>query len=141
MVRTHLTFLSDIPDDAEWGPQDKLIAPAGKRHMQLFAQALARYATLTGEPWNEEDFGWAFLCRVNGFTVSVLVEQAPEWLVIVSPVSLLKSLIPGRRQAALNKVCSLLHELVSTDSRFHKPRWYTFQEYDSKIRGEGSLVP
>jgi hypothetical protein len=141
MIRTYVTFKSDIADEAEWGPGAKLIAPAGRKHSDLFREAVSRRATLKGETWNEEDFGWEFLCNVDGFCVSVLVEQAPEWLVIIIPVSLLKSLIPGRRERAVRTVCMALQEVLTNDARLHDARWYTREEWEAQARGEGSPTP
>ena len=141
MVRTFLTFVSDIPDNAEWGPGNELLLPAGKKHIEIIAKAVSNHAKLIGEPWNEEDFGWEFLCRIDGFAVSFLIQQAPEWLVIIIPVEFLKSLIPGRRNAALRKACAILQDVVSNDSRFCQPRWFTRQEYEAKDRGDGSPKP
>lgn len=138
MLRTLLTFSSDMSDDGQWDAKGNVILPPGRLHSELFADLLSQRYTMILPPWNEEDYGWEFLCRAEGFPVSVLLQSGERWLITVIPASVFGFLRPSRRRKALQAVCAAFDEIMRRDPRFHDLQWFTHGEYDNQgVRKQG----
>ncbi len=89
-LKNYLTFGSNIADPGDWDENGNVVRPPGLQHSQLLATSLKQAVSDLTEPWNEEDFGWEFLGKVNGISVSVLIQSPDDntWLVIVIPIVL-----------------------------------------------------
>jgi hypothetical protein len=144
MARNYLafTFTSDITDGPEWGEGEELIAPDGKKHSHMLAEALSRDLEV-GEPFSEEECMWSFLCYTDGFciVVSTMLEVAgsrrehvpdSSWLVYMHVMGLFTWLHRARRERALQKVCHQIDTFIRNDPRIHEVHWYTSQEWEAR---------
>ncbi len=133
MLRNYVEFELDLADEWKWEGL-RLLEPGGLAHLRIIAARLAENVDSVGEPWNEEDNGWAFLCKVGRTSVSVLIastEGKGRFLVIVSPVVLFRFLCRKRAAEAVQNVCGEIDGLLKSDRRIRNVRWCTAKEYEA----------
>lgn len=130
-LKNHLTFKSDLPDLGEWDADGLVIRPPGFEHSQLLNSRLRELGLKVGEPWNEEDYAWEFLCWPDKIRSSVLIglPDETEWLVVVISVTLFPFFRRRKIKAAQQAVADMIERALKSDARFREVRRYTESEY------------
>jgi hypothetical protein len=131
-LRNYLTFESNIVDDGVWDENDKVLQPPGLQHSLYLATGLAKSFRDVGQPWNEEDYGWEFLCKVNNMSVGVLIAPFEDrtWLIIVTSAVLLAFLRRKKVTLVQQQVSDAIERLLKGDDRFQQVQRYSQAEFD-----------
>lgn len=131
-VRNFVTFKSTMVDDGEWDKSGSVLRPPGLQHSRLLASSLKQSVSVVTEPWNEEDYGWEFLCRVDGIRVGVLISSTGDgtWLVIVTSAVLFPCFRCKKIRAAQQRVSEAIEGFLKVDASFQEVLRCTESEYE-----------
>ena len=124
MIGMHILFESKLSDDTEFDKDGDPVAPAGRRHAEwLFSQMNSTLMTKTVRPWNEEDYAWEFIGRIDRVHISVLVssyfngnESDASFLVTVQAFSF-AWIFPRRSQRAVSQAVDTIEQVLRSDPR------------------------
>lgn len=138
-LQNYLTFQSSIVDDGVWDENDDVQLPPGRQHSLFLAAGLAESFRDVGQPWNEEDYSWEFLCKVNNVSTGALIAPIEDrtWLIIVTSAVLFAFLRRRKVTLVQQQVSDAIERLLKADDRFQQVQRYSQAELDRKGR-EGS---
>lgn len=83
-------------------------------------------------PWNEEDFGWEFSCIIKGIRFSFLIQSLDEmeWLLIITPVTLLRFFLRKKVDAVLETTAEQVDRTLKSSTGFRDIRWLNAKQFE-----------
>jgi hypothetical protein len=131
IVKTFVTFESELPDDTTYGTAGDVEIPGGKNIAESISKALRNAGFVVEEPQQHGSYGWAIDVRIRRALIWCLLQCPGPWLLITEQQRTFSDWFLRRRyddeHAQLNEAIA---RIVST-----KPcsfsKWFTREEYES----------
>ena len=134
--RNFITFDADLPDDSQWDAREVLLVPGGRTIAQVLHEFLCKRGYLCSDVAQHSFYGWVFGASNKTGFVRCLVQYPGPWLLMCEKsVSFLDRLFRRTPEPAPQEFLDTVYDVLSTDRRFSKVRWFTRDDF---LRGDDS---
>lgn len=130
-LRGYAKFDAGFPDDGVFNASGNVLTPAGRNIAEFLAAELSRRGFKTTTIKEQGDYGWTWMAKSGNFTTWFLLQAG--WLLMTEPrPSFMDSLTFRDTTAKCAHVLGQINEILRTDRRFGRVRWYTPKEHGEK---------
>ena len=138
MIRDFVEFNAGFKaEPLEEGPD--IGAPTeGNLLISAFAEHLKKEGFTVSDISSYEGYGWEFTASKSKKRIWCMVQCSDKWLAITRDSSGIISRLFGDPDSVHQRVCLGIHQVLTTDSRFSAPMWFSRKDYNSKALGSSS---